>query len=82
MGGGIPVSMEEDTNAFISVALVSNSKFYNNSASSKGGGMVYDWANSYATADGGAGWIYTSAFAALNSLSLLLICYLIHNMLI
>ena len=80
MGGGISaaVSMEKDKNAFKSVALVSNSEFYNNSASSKGGGMVYDLANSYvknclfeandATAHGGAGWIYTSAFAAVNSL--------------
>ena len=42
MGGGISISMEEDKNAFKSVALVSNSEFYNNSASSKGGEMVCD----------------------------------------
>ena len=46
MGGGISISMEEDKNAFKSVALVSNSEFYNNSASSKGGEMVCDQANS------------------------------------
>ena len=47
MSGGVSISMEEDTNAFKSAALVSNSAFYNNSASNKGGGMVYDWGNSY-----------------------------------
>ena len=47
MGGGISVSTEENKNAIKSVALVSNSEFYNNSASNKGDGMVYDWRNSY-----------------------------------
>ena len=58
------------------MALVSNIEFYNNSAGSKGGGMVYDWANHVknclfevndATAGGGAGFIHQQSLYQYNA---------------